>query len=60
MIEVGPVGPCPTPDQTLDIVNAISNTFQIIALSFIAAWAAKARNGRHRRADDEVPREGPH
>lgn len=58
MMQLGPVGPCPAPDQTLDIVNAISNTFQIIALSFIAAWAAKARNGKHRRSDDDDAKKG--
>lgn len=48
------LGPCVQQDQTLDIINAISNTFQIVALSFIAAWASKARNGKHRRSDDET------
>jgi hypothetical protein len=60
MMELGPTGPCPPPDQTLDIVNAIVNTFQIVALSFLTAWASKARNGKHRRSDDNVPNEGPH
>lgn len=60
MMELAPVGPPCDVDQTLDIVNAISNTLQIIALSVIGAWAAKGRNGKHRRSDDEMPQEGPH
>lgn len=54
MMLLDQVGQCPPPDNTLDIVNAIVNTFQIVALSFLTAWAGKARNGKHRRQDDDV------
>jgi hypothetical protein len=60
MIELAQVGQCPSPDNSLAIVNAILNTFSAVALAFITAWAAKSRNGKHRRSDDEVPKEGPH
>lgn len=47
------VQPCTNADNTLAIVNAIFNGFQVLALTILTAWGAKARNGQHRRDDDE-------